>query len=244
MDIIPSVDIKNGQCVKLIQGKLGTGLKVSVNPLEVAVSWEAEGAKRLHIIDLDAAITGSKQNRVVIQRIVEKLEIPVEVGGGIRSMDYLNFLLKAGAQWVILGTAVVEQPNFVFKIAESVSPDRIIIAVDSKQGSVLAEGWTKDTGKTTQSLLRNFENMGISAFLYTDVEVEGTLRGIQIRDIERLVQVTKIPIIYAGGISSIQDLLNLTKAGVNGAVIGMAFYSGKFTFQEAMEAVKIAKRES
>jgi len=240
MDIIPSVDIRDGRCVKLVQGKPGTGLNVSSDPLEVAVKWQEQGAKRLHIIDLDAAIAGSQQNRRIVQRILGVLKIPAEVGGGVRSKEYADFLLKAGARWVILGTAAVERPRFVAELTENILPDRLIVAIDSKQGSVLTDGWTKDTGQPTQTLLNKFENIGVGGFLYTDVEVEGTLRGVQVRDIKRLVQATRIPIIYAGGISSIQDLLRLTETGIKGAVIGMALYKGKFTLQEAMEVVGIA----
>lgn len=240
MYIIPSIDIKDGRCVKLIQGKPGTGLNISSDPLEVAVRWQQQGAERIHVIDLDAAITGSQQNRGIVQRILAEMEIPVAVGGGVRSKEYADFLLKARARWVILGTAAIERPNFVAEIAKNIAPDHLMVAVDSKQGNVLTEGWTKYSGQSTHTLLNKFENIGVGSFLYTDVEVEGTLKGVHVRDIKRLVQATRIPIIYAGGISSIQDLLNLTEAGVKGAVIGMALYKGKFTLQEAMEAVEVA----
>jgi len=233
MKIIPSVDIKNGKCVKLVRGKPSSGRIISKNPLEIALKWERLGADRLHLVDLDAAIYGGRGNREIIIKIVKRLNIPVEVGGGIRSLQDASELLKAGAGWVIFGTAVFKNPEAVYGTVKAYGAERVMVALDSAGGKVLVKGWTEEVPTTLLEALKTCERLEIYAFLYTDVEVEGTLEGVRLEGVKRLVEASNRPIIYAGGVSLLGDLEKLKKAGVMGVVVGRALYNGKFTLKEA-----------
>jgi phosphoribosylformimino-5-aminoimidazole carboxamide ribotide isomerase len=240
LKIFPSIDIKNGRCVKLTRGKPGTGREISNDPLEIALTWEKRGANVLHIIDLDAAIQGGKGNRELIKTIIRKLSIPVEVGGGIRSIADAEDILKAGARWVIFGTAAFKNPSLIVEAAEKFGSEKIIVAVDSSKGKVVVEGWKSSIELSPVEALRIFDKTGVYAFLYTDVEVEGTLEGVRLRNVRRLVNFSKTPIIYAGGVASFKDLVMLKKAGVMAVVIGRALYDGLFNFEEVKKLVEDA----
>jgi phosphoribosylformimino-5-aminoimidazole carboxamide ribotide isomerase len=239
--IIPSIDISKGKCVKLIGGKPKTGIIVSDQPLEIAKFWEAQGAKALHIIDLDGAFSGKPQNLPIIMRILNEVNLPIEVGGGIRDVEDATMLIKAGAKWVIIGTAILENKGFLSELLATISPEHVIIALDSKKGKVLKHGWTVSTKFSPIEIIENLQNSDVAAFLYTDVGAEGKLSGIQLKAVEKLVHSTKKPIIYSGGVSTIRDLVSLAKIGVHAAVIGMAFYTGKLSLRDAEEAVSFAR---
>lgn len=230
----------NGKCVKLIQGKPESGIKVSDDPVAVAKFWEESGAKILHIVDLDAAIYGFKDNKSVIKEILKNVSIPVQVGGGIRSITDIALFLNAGARWVILGTAAIENLDFVKEVVEMVNPKRIIIALDAKEGYLVKEGWKTKVKLTPYQLAKTFETLDVAAYLFTNVDVEGTMSGINIEVVKKLVETTKIPIIYAGGVSSLQDIVKLLRANVAGVIVGRALYEGVFSLQEAMEVIKNA----
>ena len=231
----------NGRCVKLVQGKPGSGIKISNYPIAVAKFWEINGAKILHVIDLDAAIYGSeKNNRSVIVEILKNVSIPVQVGGGIRSITDVALFLNAGAKWVILGTAAVENLSFVKEVVEMVNPKRIINALDTRECYPVKEGWKTKVKVTPYQLAKMFESLDVAAYLFTDVDIEGTMKGVNVENVKKLVESTKIPIIYAGGISSLQDIVKLLKIGVAGVVVGRALYEGVFSLKEAMELVKNA----
>jgi len=238
--VIPSVDIKDGRCVKLIRGKPGSGRVISDDPLEVAKSWEEEGAEILHLIDLDAAISGDERNREIIKHILAEMKIPVEVGGGIRTVEKALALLEAGAEWVIMGTAAVENPTLVSEVAEVINASHLILAIDSEGARVLTRGWTQRTQLSTEEAVKWFRDLKLAAFLYTDVKVEGTLRGIDDEGIRRLIAATETPIIYSGGITSLQDVRTLAQLGLRGAVVGRALYDGHFTLREAIDVVQAA----
>ncbi|RLI24048.1 MAG: 1-(5-phosphoribosyl)-5-((5-phosphoribosylamino)methylideneamino)imidazole-4-carboxamide isomerase, partial [Candidatus Hecatellales archaeon] len=214
MMILPSVDVKDGKCVKLVRGKPGSGKTISENPLRVALEWEKLGAEGLHLVDLDAAIYGSKRNRETILKILGRLRIPVQVGGGIRSLKDAGEILEAGAARIIFGTAAYRNPEVVERVAEAYGPERVIVALDSAGGRILVEGWTGETSTSPLQALKIFKQLGIYAFLYTDVEVEGTLGGVRLERVRRLVEASTTPIIYAGGVSSLRDLEKLREAGV------------------------------
>jgi len=233
LKVIPSVDLKDGKCVKLVQGKPGSGRVISEDPVEAALYWQREGAELLHIIDLDAAIYGSLRNRETIKRILGELSIPVEVGGGVRSLQDVEELLKAGASWVILGTAAFKNPNLVLEAAEKFGPEKLIVALDSAKGKILVEGWKTPLEVSPWKAAEAFENLGIHAFLYTDVEVEGTLEGVKLERVKQLAGRLKTRLIYAGGVASLGDLEKLKRAGVMGVVVGRALYDGRFTLNEA-----------
>ena len=239
--IIPSIDISKGKCVKLVGGKPKTGLTISGQPVEIAKFWETQGAKVLHVVDLDGAFSGEPQNTPVIMRILNEVNLPIEVGGGIRKVKDAARLVNAGAKWVIVGTAVLENKSFLRELLAVVSPEHVIIALDSKKGKVLKRGWTVSTRFSPEETIENFRDSDIAAFLYTDVRAEGKLSGIQLKTVEKLVHSTKTPIIYSGGISAIHDLVNLAKIGVHATVIGMALYTGKLSLQDAEEAVSFAR---
>ncbi|MEM3737687.1 MAG: 1-(5-phosphoribosyl)-5-[(5-phosphoribosylamino)methylideneamino]imidazole-4-carboxamide isomerase [Candidatus Bathyarchaeia archaeon] len=238
MLVIPSVDIKDGRCVKLIKGKPGSGRVISQDPIEVAKRWEEEGAELLHLIDLDAAITGSKGNRKIVENILREVKVPVEVGGGVRTVETASSLIKAGAEWVIMGTAAVENPDIAAETARVIGPSRLIIAIDSEEAGVLVRGWTQQTYLSTLRALEYFQDLKVAAFLYTDVKVEGTLSGVDLKSVERLASYTDRPIIYSGGITSLREVGALAKLGLKGAVIGRALYDGYFTLKEAMDVAK------
>ncbi|MEM2904527.1 MAG: 1-(5-phosphoribosyl)-5-[(5-phosphoribosylamino)methylideneamino]imidazole-4-carboxamide isomerase [Candidatus Bathyarchaeia archaeon] len=241
MIVVPSVDIKNGRCVKLIQGRPGTGLDISGDPVAVAKHWESEGAEMLHLVDLDGAISGSQENRGLVKRLLATAAVPVQVGGGIRTVDDAVSLLSSGAFRVIVGTAALKDPAFVEKLAARVEPRRVLISLDARRGMVLREGWTAETGAPLTRWVSRFEASGVGGFLYTDVSVEGTLKGPGLSAVRKLVSLTRLPIIYAGGISSLDDLVGLSQVGVQAAVVGMALYQGRFSLKEAQEASRRAE---
>ena len=244
MYIIPSVDILNGKCVKLIQGKPKTGLEVSSNPVEVAKMWEKKGAKILHVVDLDAAVYGDLKSRKIVKKILDEVSIPVEVGGGVRTVEDAVLLVEAGARWVILGTAALENPEFVVKVSKKIGSDKIIVALDSKENVVLKKGWMEETSYSPFKIVKIFESLNIASYLFTDVSVEGKMEGVNISYVTKLAKSTKIPITYSGGISSIQDVLNLSKIGLRGVVVGRALYEGIFSLEEVLEALNYASRKN
>ncbi len=238
MLVIPSVDIKDGRCVKLVRGRPGSGRVISDDPLEVAKSWEKEGAEILHLIDLDATISGDARNRGVVKRILREARIPVEVGGGVRTVEVASALIEAGAEWVIMGTAAIENPDLVSEVVKVIEPSRLIIAIDSEDARVLTRGWTQRTQLSTMGATAYFQNLKVAAFLYTDVRVEGTLQGIDRGGIEMLIRSTEKPVIYSGGITTLQEIRTLAQLGLKGAVVGRALYDGYFTLREAMDVVR------
>ncbi len=238
MLVIPSVDIKDGKCVKLIQGKPGSGAVISSDPVSIAKRWEKEGAKILHVIDLDGSFTGKRKNWPIVAELLKEINIPVQVGGGIRNIDEALKTLAAGAQWVIIGTTAIENPNFMQSLVKCVDPSQLIIALDSRKGKVLKHGWTEKSGISPIELAKEYQRFQTAAYLYTKVEAEGKVQGINIKEVKNLISSTKIPIIYSGGISSLQDLKELMQAGAYGAVIGSALYKGIFSLKEAKSTVE------
>lgn len=234
MLIIPAVDIKNGKCVQLVQGMPGTEQVIIDDPIGAAMKWEEMGASALHLIDLDGAL-GTGNNLHIVKEIVKSLSIPVQLGGGIRTREYAQELLDLGIERIILGTVAVENPEMVKKLSREYGSDHIMVAVDSKDSKVLIKGWTKKTTMEAPSLARLFEKVGAGSILFTNVNVEGLLKGVDIKPIKDLIKAVKIPIIYSGGVTSTKDLELLKKTGVRGVVIGSALYKGKIDFKEALE---------
>ncbi|HID90949.1 TPA: 1-(5-phosphoribosyl)-5-[(5-phosphoribosylamino)methylideneamino]imidazole-4-carboxamide isomerase [Candidatus Bathyarchaeota archaeon] len=233
--VIPSIDIRHGRCVKLVQGRVGSGMVVSDDPVSVARMWEAEGAKALHVVDLDGALEGRMANWPIVRRVLKEVDVPVEVGGGIRSPKDASKVIGAGARWVILGTVAVERPELVKGICEAVGPEGVILALESRKGTVVARGWAARYEMTPLSLARRYEPLGVAAYLYTAVDVEGTESGIDAAAAHRLVSSTRVPVIYSGGVSSLRDVAQLARIGVRGIVVGSALYRGRFALKEAEE---------
>jgi len=234
MIIIPAVDIKNGKCVQLVQGQPGTEQVVIDNPVEVALSWQEKGARMLHLIDLDGAFGDNRRNQDVIASMVKELSIPIEMGGGIRSKNDAIKLLEAGVERVILGTLAIENPDVVAELSKEFGSERIMVALDSKDSLVVVRGWTEKTKKSVPEMGKIMEEAGAGSILFTNVDYEGLLEGFKVDPIVELLEAVKIPVVYAGGVSSLDDLKLLTKTDVWGVVIGSALYKGKIDFEEAL----------
>lgn len=230
--VIPSVDIRQGRCVQLVGGKPETE-RVYGGPVELAQRWVAEGASYLHVIDLDAAM-GVGDNFKRIAEILANVRVGVQVGGGIRTRKRACELLGIGVSRVILGTAAVKNPELVRELVRLAGGSRVIVALDSRSGKVTIEGWQKQTEKSMLDLALEFERMGVGAFLFTNVDVEGRMTGIDVRAIRELTKVVKVPVFVAGGVSSLEDVILAKDAGAAGLVVGMALYEDKFTLKQAM----------
>ncbi|MBC7100115.1 MAG: 1-(5-phosphoribosyl)-5-[(5-phosphoribosylamino)methylideneamino]imidazole-4-carboxamide isomerase [Methanobacteriales archaeon] len=234
MLIIPAVDIKDGKCVQLVQGMPGTEQVIIDDPIRAAMKWEEMGASTLHLIDLDGAL-GTGTNFHIIKEIIRSLSIPVQLGGGIRTREYAQKLLDIGVERIIIGTMAIKNPEIVQKLSREYGSDHIMVAVDSKDSKVLIKGWTKKTTMEAPSLARLFEKKGAGSILFTNVNVEGLLKGVDIKPLKDLIMAVKIPIVYSGGVTSIKDIKILKKTGVRGVVIGSALYKGKIDFKEALK---------
>ncbi len=235
MYIIPAVDIKNGKCVQLVQGKPGTEQVIIDNPEEVAKNWEDKGAEILHVINLDGAFGESSKNRNIIKKVIETVSVPVQLGGGIRTGNDASNLLDMGVEKVILGTMAVENPELVNKLSNEYGSDRIIVALDSKDSEVVVKGWTETTGKTASELGLLLQDKGAGGILFTNVDVEGLLSGFNIDPLLELLNTVNIPVIYSGGVSTLADIEKLSKTNTFGTVIGSALYKGMINFEEALK---------
>ena len=233
MNVIPSVDIMRGRCVQLVGGRPGTG-KDYGDPIDVAQRWVSEGARCLHIVDLDAAM-GAGDNFERVAEVLASVRVDTQVGGGIRTVERACELLGIGATRVILGTAAVKNPKMVEELVKLAGGARIIVALDAKSGKVAIEGWRTRTEKTVLELAREFERMGVGALLFTNVDIEGKMAGIAASEIRKLVSAVGIPVLAAGGVGSLDDMRVANAAGATGLVVGMALYEGKFTLKKAME---------
>ncbi len=233
--IIPAIDLKNKKCVSLVQGIPGTE-RVSIDdPLGIAARWVAEGACVLHLIDLDGAIEGRRLNKPRIESIVKKFNIETQVGGGIRSKEDATALLALGVDRVILGTAAINNPPLVAELASEFGSERIMVALDSKNGRVTTHGWAKRSVYTPIELGRKFEELGAGSILFTDINTEGLLKGVNPAPTKELAQALNIPVIASGGITMLSDIEAIKKTGAKGIVIGAALYVGNFTLREALE---------
>lgn len=235
MITIPAVDIKNGKCVQLVQGKPGTEQVVIDNPVEVALGWQEKGAEMLHLIDLDGAFGDNRRNQELIASMVEELSIPIEMGGGIRSKEDVTKLLNTGIERVILGTLAMENPEIVTELSKEFASERVMVALDSKDNQVVVKGWTEKTSKTVPEMGKIMEEAGTGSILFTNVDYEGLLEGFQVDPLLKLLEAVDIPVVYAGGVSSLDDLKVLSDTDVYGVVIGSALYRGKIDFEEALK---------
>ncbi len=237
MIIIPAVDIKNGKCVRLSQGRMDAEIIFSDNPSSMAKRWEEEGAEMIHVIDLDGAVEKSPQNINSIRKILERVNVPVQLGGGIRSEKTIAMYLNLGIKRVILGTEAIRNPKLV-RDACKVFPGRIVVGIDSRKGLVAIEGWTKTTQVTSVDLAKQFEDCGVAAINFTDIHRDGMQTGSNIEETRRLAEAVSIPVIASGGVSTIDDIKNLMpleEFGVVGVITGKALYSGTLCLKDAIE---------
>ncbi|MFA4936274.1 MAG: 1-(5-phosphoribosyl)-5-[(5-phosphoribosylamino)methylideneamino]imidazole-4-carboxamide isomerase [Candidatus Methanoperedens sp.] len=237
--IIPAIDLKNKKCVSLVQGIPGTERVSLDDPLAVAAQWINEGARVLHLIDLDGAIEGQRLNSSIIEAIVKKFKVEMQVGGGIRSKDDAAGLLALGVDRVILGTAAINNPSLVAELACEFGSERIMVALDSKNGKVTTHGWAKQSVFTAVELGRKFEELGAGSILFTDINTEGLLKGVNPAPTKELAEALNIPVIASGGITTLSDIEIIKKTGAKGIVVGAALYVGNFTLREALELEEI-----
>ena len=237
MLIIPAVDLKDGQCVRLKQGEMDSAKVFSANPAEMAEKWLASGARRLHLVDLNGAFAGKPVNEKAIQAIVEAVgdEIPVQLGGGIRDLDTIERYLDNGITYVIIGSAAVKNPGFLHDACIAF-PGHIIVGLDAKDGKVAVEGWSKVTGHDVVDLAKRFEDYGVESVVYTDIGRDGMLSGVNVEATVKLAQALTIPVIASGGITNLDDVRNLCAVeaeGIMGAITGRAIYEGTLDFTAA-----------
>jgi phosphoribosylformimino-5-aminoimidazole carboxamide ribotide isomerase len=243
MLVIPAVDIKGGKCVRLEQGAMDRETVFSEHPEQMAVQWEMKGAEKLHIVDLDGAVTGRPVNKKVIQRITKRLSIPVELGGGIRSLDAIEEYIDLGIDDVIIGSAAYKDPDLVTAACERF-PGRIIVGIDTRDEHVAVQGWTESTGVSAIEMAKGFEGVGVKSFIYTDIARDGMKSGPNIGSIRRFVRATTLPVIAAGGISSVKDieeLVGLQGDGLKGIIIGRALYDGLIDLEYILHVVNSNK---
>lgn len=238
MQLIPAVDLMNGKIVRLTHGDPKTAKVYDQfgGPVETAKKWQADGAGKIHIIDLDAAL-GTGGNLSVISEIVENIDLPIQVGGGIRKVEAAEKLLKLGVSQVILGALAFSQPKAVTQIQREFGAESVIVALDNKDGKIMVAGWKTATGMGMKEALEKFAALGVKAFLVTSITRDGTLSGPDLDTLRKACQYAGVAIIAAGGIGGLEDLRALKRAGVAGAVIGKALYEGRFTLKEALETI-------
>ncbi|WP_251341875.1 1-(5-phosphoribosyl)-5-[(5-phosphoribosylamino)methylideneamino]imidazole-4-carboxamide isomerase [Haloplanus halophilus] len=233
-EVIPAVDMQDGEVVQLVQGERGTEKRYG-DPVEAARRWVEAGARTLHLVDLDGAFEGERANAAAVERIVDAVDVPVQLGGGIRTVADATDLLDRGVTRVILGTAAVERPEIVAEISET-HPGSVVVSLDAKGDEVVVSGWTEGTGLDPVEAVERYADLGAAAVLYTDVDVEGRLEGVRAERIERLAEATEIPVIASGGVATLDDVRACREAGAAAVVVGTALYEGAFTLEAAMEA--------
>jgi phosphoribosylformimino-5-aminoimidazole carboxamide ribotide isomerase len=233
-EVIPAIDLKGGKVVQLVQGVPGTEMVCIDDYLGIARDFISQGARWLHIIDLDGALVGDRKNARIVEDIIMKFNVKTEVGGGIRDYRTAEYLLDLGVTRVILGTAAIRQPQLVEKLSKDFGSDAVMVSLDSKKGEVLVEGWKASSGKSTIEMGLLFEKKGAGSILYTNVDVEGLLKGVNESPVKALVSGVNIPVIASGGITSLKDIVTIKNTGAAGVVIGSALYKGLFTYREAL----------
>ena len=237
MIIYPAIDLKNGQCVRLYKGDMNKDTVYNDDPADQALSWARAGFSWLHVVDLDGAVRGAPANHAAVQKIIKAADIPVQLGGGIRTMAQIEKWLNEGVSRVILGTIAVRDPDLV-KTACHEFPGQIVVGIDARGGKVAVEGWVETSDMEATELARIFEDVGVSAIIYTDIDRDGTGEGVNVVSTISLAQNTSIPVIASGGVGSLDDLKLVRDAGeygVEGVVIGKALYDGRVMPQDALK---------
>lgn len=237
MIIYPAIDIKDGRCVRLVQGKFNDVTVYSDHPVEMALKFEQLGAQYLHVVDLDGARLGEPQNIAAISGMAVKVGIPLQLGGGIRSIEMMEIILCKGIQRVILGTSAVKDPELVKKAVQTFESS-LAVAIDAKDGMVAIEGWAKTSEFTAIGFAKKMEDLGAKIIIYTDISRDGMLKGPNLKAMEDMAKAVNIEVIASGGITNLQDIKNLKEIGMAGAIVGKALYTGDIDLQEAIAAAK------
>lgn len=241
MLIIPAIDLKDGRCVRLQQGDMTRATVFGEDPVALAKHWAAQGARRLHIVDLNGAVAGRPKNEKVIRDMIRAVgeAMPIQLGGGIRDLDTIESYIDAGVAFVVIGTAAVKNPGFLSD-ASYAFPGRIIAGLDAKDGKVAVEGWSKMTGHDVVDLAKKYQDYGIEALVYTDIGRDGMMTGVNVEATLRLAKAIRIPLIASGGLNSLKDVQTvceqLVPEGVIGTIAGRALYEGKIDFRKAQAA--------
>lgn len=237
MLLIPAIDLKDGRCVRLRQGDMDNATVFSEDPVAMARNWLDQGARRLHLVDLNGAVSGRPRNESVIREILDEIagRIPVQLGGGLRDLDTIERYLDGGLSYVIIGTAAVKNPGFLHD-ACGAFPGQVIVGLDARDGRVATDGWSKLTKHDVVDLARKFEDYGVEGVIYTDIGRDGMLTGVNIEATVRLAQALKVPVFASGGIGGIEDIDRLCAVedeGIEGAILGRALYEGQLDFAAA-----------
>lgn len=238
MLIIPAIDLKDGECVRLLQGRMEDSTVFSDDPVAMAADWVNAGARRLHLVDLNGAFAGEPVNGGIVRAIAEAYpDLPIQIGGGIRSLETIQAYLDAGVQYVIIGTKAVKEPEFVFEACKRF-PGHIIVGLDAKDGKVAIDGWAEVTDVDVIELAKQFKDAGVSAIVYTDISRDGMMQGVNVEATARLAQACGIDVIASGGVTDIEDVRALAKVastGISGAITGRAIYEGTLDLKEAQQ---------
>ncbi|NKQ39003.1 MAG: 1-(5-phosphoribosyl)-5-[(5-phosphoribosylamino)methylideneamino]imidazole-4-carboxamide isomerase [Methanosarcinales archaeon] len=239
-EVIPAIDLKSCKCVQLVQGKIESEIISIDNPIEVASNFIENGARTLHLIDLDGAFKGVQENALIIEDIIDncRSDVSIQIGGGIRSLENVEYLLDIGANKVILSTAAMENPYLIKELAFAFGSECIIVALDAKDGNISIKGWTENTGITPIEMGKKFEELGAGSLLFTNIDSEGLMQGITTKPTKELVESVKIPVIASGGVTTIDDIISFKEIGAKGVVIGSALYTNKFSLENAINAIK------
>ena len=245
MLIIPAIDLKDGQCVRLEQGRMDKATVFSGEPGKAAAQWASKGAKRLHVVDLNGAVAGKPRNEAAVKAIVASVDsdVPIQLGGGIRDLDTIERYLDDGVSYVVIGTAAVKNPGFLHEACDAF-PGHIVVGLDAKDGKVATDGWSKLTGHDVLDLAKRFQDYGVEAVIYTDIGRDGMMTGVNIEATVRLAQALTVPVIASGGLNSLEDVRKLCAVeseGITGCIAGRAIYEGKLDFAAAL---KVAAGES
>ena len=232
--MIPSIDLRGGLVVRLYQGDYDREITYSDDPVAVALRWENAGAPRIHVVDLDGATTGLPVNLAIVEEIVSRVGLPVQVGGGIRDMVTAERLLSTGVQRVVFGTAAIRDPALVRDACRKLGAEHIVVGIDARDGRVAVQGWTESSDATAADLANSMAVAGVARFIYTDIGVDGTLAGPNLQAVIDLMKAVGKPIISAGGIGSLADLEQLDQVGVEGVILGSALYRGRVDLSEAV----------
>jgi phosphoribosylformimino-5-aminoimidazole carboxamide ribotide isomerase len=235
MIIYPAIDIKGGKCVRLVQGRASEETVFGNDPVQMARNWEGQGAQYLHVVDLDGAFDGQSPNEEIIQGIAKAVSIPVQLGGGIRTVEKIQrYLDEYCISRVILGTAAVEDPALV-KEAAKMYGNRIVVGIDAKQGRAAIKGWVQETDIAAADLALNMKALGIDTIIYTDIAKDGMMSGPNLKETEEMILKTDMNIIASGGISRLEDLENIKKIGASGLIVGKALYTGAIQLSDALK---------
>ena len=233
MILFPAIDIRDGKCVRLIQGDYDQEIIYNDSPTAMALEWEKQGADYIHVVDLDGAKTGNSLNREAIQAIAKSVSIPVQVGGGIRTMEIIDAHIASGVSRVIIGTAAIQDKPFLKQAVEKYG-DKIAVSIDARKGFVATDGWTETSDVSAVDLLHELEVIGVKTVIYTDILKDGMMQGPNFHELEMMDKASSIDIVASGGVSTEEDIVQLRELNLYGAIIGKALYEGKISLEKVL----------